>query len=108
MADMKEEIQGVQSYIDPERLEKVAFILKTIAHPLRINVISLLVENEKLCVNEICQLLGSEQSLTSHHLSNMRLSGILGSERHGKNMYYYLKLKEVISVIECMNKCEMI
>jgi len=94
--------------LDTEKLEKVAFILKTIAHPLRISIISLLVANEKLCVNDICELLGSEQSLTSHHLSNMKLSGILGSTREGKNIYYFLKLKEVITVITCMNKCELI
>ena len=94
--------------LDPEKLEQVAFILKTIAHPLRISIISLLVANEKLCVNDICSLLKSEQSLTSHHLSNMKLSGILGSVREGKNIYYFLKLKEVITVITCMNKCELI
>ena len=94
--------------LDSEKLEQVAFILKTIAHPLRISIISLLVSNDKLCVNEICELLGSEQSLTSHHLSNMKLSGILGSAREGKNMYYFLKLKEVVTVITCMNKCELL
>ena len=94
--------------LDTEKLEQVAFILKTIAHPLRISIISLLVANEKLCVNDICQLLSSEQSLTSHHLSNMKLSGILGSVREGKNIYYFLKLKEVVTVITCMNKCELI
>ena len=94
--------------LDSEKLEKVAFILKTIAHPLRISIISLLVVNEKLCVNDICELLSSEQSLTSHHLSNMKLSGILGSAREGKNIYYNLKMKEVITVITCMNKCELI
>jgi ArsR family transcriptional regulator, zinc-responsive transcriptional repressor len=94
--------------LDAEKLEKVSFILKTIAHPLRISIISLLVSNEKLCVNDICELMGSEQSLTSHHLSNMKLSGILGSVREGKNIYYFLKLKEVVTVINCMNKCDLI
>ena len=100
------EINGILS-ADPEKLEKVAFILKTIAHPLRISIISLLVEKEKICVNDICQALQSEQSLTSHHLTQMKLSGILGSERQGKNIYYFLKLKEVITVINCMNKCDL-
>ena len=107
-----EEIQidksAIINNLDLEKLEKVAFILKTIAHPLRISIISLLVANKKLCVNDICDLLSSEQSLTSHHLSNMKLSGILGSVREGKKMYYYLKLKEVITVISCMNKCDLI
>ncbi len=94
--------------LNPEKLEKVAFILKTIAHPLRISIISLLVTNDKLCVNDICELLSSEQSLTSHHLSNMKLSGILGSAREGKKIYYFLKLQEVVTVISCMNKCELI
>lgn len=93
---------------DPEKLEKVAFILKTIAHPLRISIIGLLVEHDKLCVNDICEQLSSEQSLTSHHLSNMKLSGILGSSREGKNIYYFLKLREVVTVINCMNRCELI
>lgn len=94
--------------LDPNKLERVAFILKTIAHPLRISIIGLLVSKEKLCVNDICTLLNSEQSLTSHHLSNMKLSGILGSAREGKNIYYYLKMDEVVTVINCMNKCDLI
>ena len=94
--------------LDTEKLERVAFILKAIAHPMRISIISLLVANQKLCVNEICELLGSEQSLTSHHLSNMKLSGILGSVREGKNIYYFLKMREVVTVITCMNKCELL
>ncbi len=97
-----------QALADVEKLEKVSFILKTIAHPMRIGIISLLVEQDKLCVNEICEKLGSEQSLTSHHLSNMRLAGILGSIRNGKNIYYYLKLREVIDVIQCMNQCKFL
>ena len=94
--------------LEPEKLERVAFILKAIAHPLRISIISLLMENEKLCVNEICDTLKSEQSLTSHHLSNMKLSGILGSTREGKNMFYYLKMPEVVTVLNCMATCELI
>jgi ArsR family transcriptional regulator len=91
-----------------EKMEKVAYILKAIAHPLRIGIIGILMKNEKMCVNDICQTLGSEQSLTSHHLSNMKLNGVLGSSRVGKNIYYHLRLKEVINIIHCMNKCDII
>ncbi len=103
-----EQYKGVdlQAITDIEKLEKVSFILKTIAHPLRIGIISLLVDNDKMCVSDICEQMSSEQSLTSHHLSNMKLAGILGSERSGKNINYYLKLPEVVDVIKCMNKCD--
>ena len=105
-----ENVKGldIKTVTDIEKLEKVSFILKTIAHPLRIGIISLLVENDKVCVNDICTKLESEQSLTSHHLSNMKLAGILGSERNGKNINYYLKMPEVVEVIKCMNRCEVL
>jgi len=104
----KTESPANSSGINVEKLEFVAFILKTIAHPLRIGIIELLTHNEKLCVNDICEKLNSEQSLTSHHLSNMKLKGILSSTREGKNIYYSLKLKEVVEVINCMNRCQAI
>jgi ArsR family transcriptional regulator len=105
-----EQIKGIDlnAITDVEKLEKVSFILKTIAHPLRIGIISILVENGKVCVNDICNQLKSEQSLTSHHLSNMKLAGILGSERNGKNINYFLKMPEVVDVIKCMSKCEVL
>jgi len=94
--------------LKPEQLEKVAFILKTIAHPLRIGIAELLNYNEKLSVTEICEKLQSEQSLTSHHLNNMKLKGILGSKREGQNIYYYLLLKEVTKVVDCMKHCPVL
>ena len=92
--------------LDKETLEKVAFVLKTIAHPLRIGIVDLLNKYEEQSVNQSCEALNSEQSLTSHHLQNMKLKGILGSRREGKNIYYHLKVKEVTSVITCIEKCE--
>ena len=58
--------------LDHERVEKIAFVLKTIAHPMRVAIIDLLNENEKMSVNDITAYLGLEQSLTSHHLANMK------------------------------------
>jgi len=94
--------------LNAEKLENVAFILKTIAHPTRLGIVNLLTENEKLSVNQICEALGIEQSLVSHHLNIMNLKGILNRDRAGKNIYYSLKLREVVKVIECMQNCERI
>lgn len=91
-----------------EKLEKAAFILKTLSHPLRLSIVDILSQHDKLSVNEICQVLDSEQSLTSHHLSNMKLKGILSSSREGKNIYYRLKMREVIKVLACMDNCDAI
>ncbi|NIK73962.1 ArsR family transcriptional regulator [Thermonema lapsum] len=89
-----------------DKIEKVAFILKAIAHPMRLGIVKLLAEHEELSVSAICEMLGSEQSLTSHHLSNMKLKGILDCKRDGKNILYSLKMKEVLGVLKCMSSCD--
>lgn len=87
------------------KLERVANILKTIAHPMRLSIVHLLEKNPRLTVTEICETLNSEQSLTSHHLQTMRLNGVLSVQREGRCMYYSLKRIEVSRLIECIEKC---
>ena len=98
-------METILTGVDPKKVEKVAFILKTIGHPVRLGIIDLLIHHKELSVNEICDQLELEQSLVSHHLTNMKLKGILDSKREGKNIYYSLILQEVKTVIECMSKC---
>jgi len=93
--------------LDIKKVEKVAFILKAIGNPLRIGVIDILRTNDELTVNQISNQLDAEQSLVSHNLLNMKLKGILDSRREGKHIYYRLKLREVLKVIECMENCDM-
>jgi len=88
-----------------EKMEKVAFILKTTAHPTRIAIVQLLAAQESLSVTDISEKLSVEQSLLSHHLSGMKLKGILSSHREGKNIFYALKMREVIDVIQCLAGC---
>ncbi|WP_345224695.1 metalloregulator ArsR/SmtB family transcription factor [Hymenobacter koreensis] len=88
-----------------EKMEKVAFILKTTAHPTRIAIVQLLASQERLSVTDISEKLNVEQSLLSHHLSGMKLKGILSSHREGKNIYYALKMREVVDVIQCLATC---
>jgi len=90
-----------------DKLEKVAFILKTIGHPVRLKILSLLPDNERMSVNDISERCEVEQSLISHHLTNMKLKGVLQSERDGKSVYYSIKLIEVLNVIDCMSKCRI-
>ncbi|MFY0652125.1 MAG: winged helix-turn-helix transcriptional regulator [Cyclobacteriaceae bacterium] len=92
---------------DDLKLEKVAYVLKTIGHPVRLKIISLLSSYKQLTVNELCEKCEVEQSLISHHLNNMKLKGILKSYRDGKNIYYSIALDEVLHVIECMSKCSL-
>ncbi len=89
-----------------QRLEKAALILKTVAHPARLAIIDLLKRHQELTVSEIIQAIELEQSLTSHHLTNMKVRGILGSKRVGKQIFYYLKERDVAKVIDCIEHCK--
>ena len=95
----------VDMNLSVEKMEKVAFILKTTAHPTRIAIVQLLAATDHLSVTDISDKLNVEQSLLSHHLTGMKLKGILSSSRDGKNIYYALKMREVIDVIQCLAAC---
>lgn len=98
----------MQEELDIDRVEKIAFVLKTIAHPMRVGIIDLLSQNEKMSVNDITAYLGLEQSLTSHHLANLKMKGVLGSKREGKNIFYFLKMKEVVDVVRIVEGVNVI
>src|SRR6476469_4953102 len=96
----------MEKVINAEKLEKAAYILKTVAHPTRLAVINLLDQNERLSVNEICQLLACEQSLISHHLTNMKIKGLLKADKQGVQFFYSIKERGLIALLECIEKCD--
>ena len=89
-----------------EKLKRIAFILKIIAHPTRLGIVHLLEQHPYLTVTEICTMLDSEQSLTSHLLQNMRFKGLLSVKREGRKMLYSLKERDVSLIIECLENCQ--
>lgn len=91
--------------LNAEQLDRAANMLKAIAHPMRIAILKHLDGKRKLTVTEIHELLGLEQSTTSHHLGILKDKGVLCSQREGKNTYYYLKHDILSQIIECLQKC---
>ena len=91
--------------LKPEQLERASSMLKAIAHPMRIAILSYLEDGRKLTVTEIHEKLNIEQSTTSHHLGIMKDKGVLNSQRDGKNTYYFLRHEELSNIVECISKC---
>ena len=87
------------------QLEQAANMLKAIAHPMRIAILGFLEEGKKLTVTEIHELLGIEQSTTSHHLGILKDKGVLASKREGKNTYYFLKHPNLGNIVTCVSQC---
>ncbi len=91
--------------LTPEQLEEAANMLKAIAHPLRIAILSHLEGGKKLSVTQIHELLEIEQSTTSHHLGILKDKGVLCSKREGKNTFYFLKDNSLSNIVNCVSKC---
>ena len=89
------------------RIDRAAYILKAVAHPIRIKIIQMLYEHNELNVTTIYKQLKAEQSLISHHLINMRDKGILDIRREGKNINYFLVDKCVREVVECILQSDL-
>jgi DNA-binding transcriptional ArsR family regulator len=72
-----------------ERLEKAARCLRTMAHPLRLMIISLLSQRE-FSVQELERELGASQSSISQHLNLLKDKEILASRRVAQQVFYRL------------------
>ena len=91
--------------IKAEQLERMAELLKCIAHPLRLEIIELLEKNQRLCVSEIVEKMRVEQSVVSHHLTKLKDKSILKSAREGKNVYYQISMDNLLSLFNCIEHC---
>ena len=87
------------------QLEAAANMLKAIAHPMRLAILSFLEGDTSLTVTEIHERLGIEQSTTSHHLGILKDKGVLISKRVGKNTFYSLKHTTLSHIVDCVSKC---
>ncbi len=87
------------------QMDEAAYTLKAISHGTRLCVISLLADTEEMNVSEIGEKLKCEQSLLSHHLTDMRAKGILNCRREGKNCFYSLKNKQITRILDCIKSC---
>ena len=94
--------------LDTFKMDEAAYTLKAISNGTRLCVISLLSEQEELNVSQIGEQLKCEQSLLSHHLTDMRAKGILNCRRDGKNCYYSLKNKQIVQIIDCIKTCNCV
>ncbi len=88
-----------------ERFNMAARMLRAIAHPVRVEIINLLSQTEKLSVNELREKLDITQSMTSQHLAQLRNTGILGSIKEANVCHYYILNKNVLTLLSCIKNC---
>ncbi|MBD3296761.1 MAG: metalloregulator ArsR/SmtB family transcription factor [Candidatus Omnitrophica bacterium] len=84
--------------------ERASGMMKVIAHPVRLRLITLL-EKGRMNVRQLQEAAGVKQSSTSQHLNTMARAGVLDRERQGNEVFYYIKKKEVFKILSCIRNC---
>ncbi len=75
--------------ISPNQAALRAHVIKSLAHPSRIQMVDALSAGE-LCVRELTALVGSDMSTVSKHLSVLKSVGLVSVEKRGLNQFYHL------------------
>ena len=80
--------------------KRQAEILKALANESRLMIVDRLSRGE-CAAGELTQLVGSDQSTVSRHLSVLRASGIVDSRRDGNSLIYKLLTPCVVNFFHC-------
>lgn len=91
-----------ETYEDPARL------LRVISHPVRLAILEILDENDEICVCHLEAMLGFRQAYLSQQLMCLRENDLVSDRRAGRNVYYRITEKGVISIIQETKKCTSI
>lgn len=74
---------------------------KAIAHPTRVAILERLADQE-VCVCDIIEDLGLEQSNVSQHLAILRKQNIITSNKVGLQVHYRIKYPEVLDILKTL------
>jgi len=75
----------------PDRLiQSLTDVFKLLADKSRLKIVLALAQEGQMHVSALCKLLGQSQPAVSHHLTLMRMVGLVGYDRSGKHNFYYL------------------
>jgi len=78
-----------------------ARIVKAMAHPTRLFIVDQLSRREH-CVCELTEMIGTDVSTVSRHLSILKAAGIVQDEKRGAQVFYRLRVPCVLNFFACV------
>lgn len=86
---------------DMEALRQAAECLKTLAHPVRIRMVQLLLHG-RYTVGELAEDCGVPDNVASEHLRLMQRCGFFTSEREGRKVFYQVAEPHLKNIMDCI------
>lgn len=88
--------------MNTKNFEEISEILKALAHPVRLCIVSGLLDKGECNVNYMKDCLNLPQSTVSQHIQKLRSLGILEGERNGTEIKYRVVDETTIKIIEAI------
>ena len=85
-----------------KNIYKSASLLKSVGHPIRIQIIRLLDDYKELTVTELSNYLSIDQPIMSLHLGVLRKHAVIMVRKKGKQSLYSISdtsVKQVVNII---------
>ena len=94
-------ITGQMRLTTLDSLGKAAECLRTLAHPHRLRIVQMLLQNDYSVAElaEACQL---PSAMASEHLRLMQRCGFLSSEKCGRKVYYRVADPHLKNILKCI------
>src|SRR5713101_3346193 len=86
--------------VSERTINGLAQVFKLLADESRLKILLALAQDGELHVTALCDLLDQTQPAVSHHLTLLRMSGLVGYRRDGKHNYYRVESGLVCDLLE--------
>jgi ArsR family transcriptional regulator, arsenate/arsenite/antimonite-responsive transcriptional repressor len=81
-------------------IKDLTSMFKLLADQSRLKIVLALAQQGPMHVTALCEMLEQTQPAVSHHLTLMRITGLVGFDRNGKHNFYYLASDYVRDLVE--------
>jgi ArsR family transcriptional regulator len=81
----------VEIKVSARTLGGLSRVFKQLGDESRLKILMALSQEGELHVSALCELLSQTQPAVSHHLTLLRMSGLVGYRRQGKNNFYRIE-----------------
>ena len=91
---------GLAINVSDSTLLRLKDVFKMLSDEHRLKIVLALAQHGELNVTMLCRLVRQSQPAVSHHLTLMRMIGLVGFRRDGKHNFYYLASASVRDLLE--------
>jgi len=74
--------------VTDRQIQSLTQVFKLLADESRLKILLTLARDGEMHVSALCEMLGQSQPAVSHHLTLLRMAGLVGFRRDGKFNYY--------------------